>query len=289
MYKIIRVSLTFLLCVLFAFIFESCSSRPRNSGDITVIRSQAESWLDTGNREAGKGNFQNALTILTETRRYAILADDPSLIVRTRLSRGNVLYSLGFADEAFAEWTEAVTEANRFGDIELLAVSRIYLARGNLVSGRSQAQSIYDEVTHESANLRNSGAFIAFSWQVRGLALRSLSRWSEAEEAFKRSLDIHEKGRYLENASYDWFSIASIRSLSGNIQGALEALESSINIDRRIENSWGLAASYRAMGDVYQRAGRRQEAIAAYTRARAIYTAMGNDHEAAEIDKRIDN
>jgi tetratricopeptide (TPR) repeat protein len=277
-------------CAAFAFAFLiSCSTSPKNPEDVDVLRLQGEQWLKSGNSLAGQGSFETALTILTETKRNAILTDDLSLIIRVCLSRGNVFFSLGRTNEAFEEWNQAVTEAQLLGDRELLAVSKIYLARGNLISGRSAPQTVLDEVVRESANIRTNRLFIAFSWQVRGLALRSMGSYSEAEEAFRRSLAIHERDKHLENASYDWFTIASIRSRSGNIQGALQALETSINIDRRIENSWGIAASYRAMGDVYQNDGRRQEAITAYNRARAIYAAMRNDHEVAETDKRINS
>jgi tetratricopeptide (TPR) repeat protein len=210
-------------------------------------------------------------------------------MIRVSLSRGNVLFSLGRENEAFAEWESAVAEAERFRNAELIAVSRIYLARGNLISQRVPANDILNQVTIESARIRKNKLFQAFSWQVRGLAHRALGTFNRAESAFMRSLDIHQKERHLENASYDWFMIASIRSLAGNFQGALQALQSSIQIDQRIENSWGIAASYRAMGDVYRRAERHEEAADAYARARRIYVVMGNEYEAAEIDRRIRN
>ena len=71
--------------------------------------------------------------------------------------------------------------------------------------------------------------------------------------------------------------------------GALSALETAIIIDRRIENSWGLASSWRAMGDVYRKMDREEEALDAYSRARAIYSAIGNEYEVEEIDKRMEN
>jgi tetratricopeptide (TPR) repeat protein len=243
--------------------------------------------MEAGNREAGRGNYETALIMLGEAKRNAILSDDPSVIIRCTLSRANVLYSLSRMDEAFSEWEAAVTEAQKSGNRELLSVCRIFLARGNLVSGRDSAQSVLDEVNREQSFIKTDKLYIAFSWQVKGLALRALGSYTEAEDAIKRSLEIHEKERYLENTSYDWYTIASIRSLAGNTQGALQALESSIAIDRRIENSWGLAASWRAMGDVYRKEGREREAVEAYTRARAIYEALGNSHETAEIDKKI--
>jgi len=269
--------------LLISFLFAvSCSSAPKDSGDNNETRVRTEKELALGNREAARGNFENSLSILTECRRKAVSTDDPSLITRVCLSRGNVLFTLGKTDEAFAEWERAVAEAQALGNLELLSVSRIFRARGNLMSQKAPAQSVLDEVNRESANIKSDRLYIAFSWQAKGLALRALGSYREAEDALKRSLEIHEKDRHLENASYDWYTIASIRSLANNIQGALQALEQAITLDRRVENSWGLAASWRAMGDVYRKAGRAQDAESAYSRAREIYLAMGNAYEAEQ-------
>jgi len=282
MRKIKRASIYLILLV-----FVSCSTAPKNPGDIYNLRSQAEALLEAANKDAGRGNFENALLLLDECKRLGILADDISLIIRCRLSRGNVLLTLGKTNEAFADWEYAVAEAQKFGNAELLSVSRIYRARGNLVSGRVDAQSVLDEVNRESANIKSDKLYIAFSWHVKGLALRSLGSYRQAEDSFRRSLEIHEKDGYLENASYDWYTIASARSLAGDTSGALAALDASIALDRRIENSWGLAASWRAKGDVYRKASRNDEAQEAYRHALAIYLAMGNEYETAVTEQRL--
>ena len=287
MKKKLKLRLTVFFAVVLA-VSISCSSVPRDTGDIIHLRSLVEKEMAVAVREAGRGNYETALALLRECKRRAVLVDDMALMVRCGLSLGNVLLTLGQFDEAFAEWEEAVALAQRQGDRELLSVSRIFQARGKLVSGSVSAQTVLDEVTREAANLRTDRLFIAFSWQVRGLALRELRSYREAEDAFKRSLDIHEKERYLENASFDWYTIASVRSLAGNTSGALQALESAIILDRRVENSWGLAANWRAVGDVHRRAGNNSEAIEAYQRSGAIFTAMGNEREVAEISRRID-
>ena len=266
----------------------SCSSRPKNSGDVVDIRILAEKELALANREAGRGNFETAHALLLECKQRAILVDDVSLMIRSGLSLGNVLFTLGSRNEAFAEWEQAIALAQKHGNRELLSVSKVYFARGRLLSGGASAQTILDEVNSEAVNIKADKLYIAFSWQVKGLALRELRSFREAEDAVKRSLDIHEKEIYLENASYDWYLIASIRSLSGNTSGALQALESSIALDRRVENTWGLAADWRAMGDVHRKAGNNNEAMEAYQRSMAIFTAMGRDREAAEIKKRMD-
>ena len=267
----------------------SCSTAPKNPGDVYTLRTSAESLLESANKDAGRGNFANALLLLDKCKQNAILADDPSLIIRTCLSRGNVLLALRRTKEAFAEWDFAIGEAERFENAELLSVSKIFRARGNLNSGRAGAQAVLDEVNSESLNIKKDRLYLAFSWQVKGLALRVMGSYRQAEDAVKRSLEIHEKDSYLENASYDWYIIASIRSLAGDTTGALAALDTSIALDRRIENSWGLAASWRAKGDVYSKASRQNEADEAYRRAMAIYLAMANQDEAAETERRMRN
>jgi len=285
MRKVRRASIFLIFLIILVFV--SCSSAPKNAGDIFNLRSQAEALLDSANKDAGRGNFENALLLLDECKRLGILSDDLSLIIRCCLSRGNVLLTLGKTNEAFAEWEYAIGIAQKFGNAELLSVSKIYRARGNLVSGRVDAQAVLDEVNRESANIKNDKLFLAFSWHVKGLALRSLGSYRQAEDSFRRSLEIHEKDSSLENASYDWYTIASVRSLAGDTTGALAALDASIELDRRIENSWGLAASWRAKGDVYRKASRDTDAQEAYRHALAIYLAMGNEYEAAVTEQRL--
>ncbi|GBU28474.1 hypothetical protein R84B8_02033 [Treponema sp. R8-4-B8] len=274
----------FILSIVFSLL--SCSTAPKNSGDIYNLRKTAEIGLESANREVGKGNYANAENFLIEYKRMAILADDPSLIIRVCLSYGNVLLSLGKTNEAYAQWDQAVEEAQKSGNKELLSVAKIFKARGNLLSEKAAAQSVIDEVNREIVNIKNN-LFIAYSWQTKGLAQRVKGSYADAEESIKKSLDIHEKEKALENASYDWYTIASIRSLAGNAQGALQALEKAVTIDRRIENSFGLAADWRAMGDIYRKMGRNDDALEAYKRSRAIFEALDKKDEVTEIDNRM--
>lgn len=283
-----KLSIIVLIFTLTALV--SCSSAPKDTGDVVGIRILAEREMAIGNGEAAQGNFENALAILRESNRKAILVDDVSLMIRSGLSLGNVLFTLGRPEEAFSEWENSIMLAQMHDLTELLSISRIYLLRGRLLTDSSIARQILDEVESEVANIndRNDPLYVAFSWQVRGLALRDLNSFTEAEDAIRRSLDIHERERVLENAAYDWYIIASIRSLSGNTEGALDALNNAMVFDRRVENSWGLATNWRAIGDVHQKAGNNSDALAAYNRSRAIFSAMGNQNAASEVERRIE-
>jgi len=275
------------LCALVALcallLMQGCSTRPRNRGEIFDTRNRAESQMDRGNRLADRGDPESALLMLDEAMRLAVLSDDPGLRARVGLSRSNVLFSLGLAAEAEAGLSAALGDAALSGDRELVALGRVHAARLRLLSpgGRAEAGSVAEEVSREAAFLRDP-IRLAFAWAVLARAEGELGRYAQAEAAARRSLAVHERNRRFELAAFDWFMIASFRSRSGDFDGARRALESSIDLDRRVENSWGLAAGWRAMGDVERRAGNLEAARAAYARAAGIFRALGNDPAAEE-------
>jgi len=268
---------------------QGCSTRPRNPGEIFDVRGRAESQLELGNRHADRGDAETALFLIDDAMRLAVLADDAGLLVRAGLSRSNVLAHLGYADEAEAGRNRALAEALLSGNRELVALSRLHIARAGLFSPNAAgtALSVAEEAARERAHLSNR-LHVAFAWSVEGLAEMALGRHARAEAALLQSLAIHERGRYFELAALDWFTIASFRSRSGDFDGARRALETSIEFDRRVENSWGLAAGWRALGDVETRAGNRDAARAAFLRSAGIFLALGNERAAEDALARID-
>jgi len=268
--------LLFVIC----YLFFSCSSAPKNTGDVFDTRKDAETQLEMGNAQADRGDFAAAQVFALEARRLAVITDSSSLLIRSGLFLGNVLFAQGKVQEASDAWNKALEEAVFTGNKELAAVCRVHITRGKLLS-QGAAQSVRDDVSRELALIKSDEMYIAFAWTVIGLAEKELGRYTAAEEAIRRALAIHEKARNLELAAYDWFMIASFRSLSGNYSGALKALESAIEYDRRTENSWGLANDWQAFGDVQKKAGDLDTARAAYARAASIFRALGQN-EAAE-------
>jgi len=283
-------SLTFLILAILLFV-SACSTPPKNPGYVYELRRQADVLLELGNKQADRGDLETALLMLDEATRLAIVADDPGLRIRLGLSRGNVFFSLDRGEEAETAWNDALNEAERMGSSELMAVSRIHIARGKLLSpgGKAAAQSIRDEVNRDLALVKSDRFYVAFAWTVIGLAEKELGRYAQAEAAVRRGLEIHEKDLYFELAAYDWFMIASFRSLAGDYRGARQALESAIGFDRRVENSWGLASDWRALGDVNRKAGDRDAALAAYMRAAEIFRALGNEEAAEDALSRAEN
>ncbi|MDR2370072.1 MAG: hypothetical protein LBD71_01215 [Treponema sp.] len=273
----------------------SCSSAPRRPLEVDNVRSLAESQLELANQELDHGNYGGALEMLDDARRYAVNTDNPSLRIRTNLSRGNAFFYLGRTEEAFALWAETRDEAEEENNEELLAVCRMHIARGRLLAALaaggdavSAALSARDEAAGAMASIKDR-MYTAFGWLVIALAERELKNFRESEEAVKKALSIHEKSRYLEQTAYDWYLIASIRSTGGMYAAAEEAVTEAIGFDRRAENSRGLAADWRALGDIRKKAGNSSGAQTAYKRSAEIYRSLGMEAEARAAERRMDS
>jgi tetratricopeptide (TPR) repeat protein len=285
----------------FLFSFSSCSSAPRQSGENFHDRNAALNQLNLANQAANRGRYEEALFILEEARRLAVSTDNPSLRIRTATSRGNFLFYLGRHADAFLEWENASLEGDASAEPVLAALARIYAIRARIIllanepeerdAAGARTNSDIEELTAQLSremSIVRADAVSTAAWHVTmGLAERQLGRWAEAEREVRRALEFHERNNNLEDAAYCWFLIASIRSFAGNHNASLEALRTAIRLDRQAENGFGLASSWQAMGDVYQRAGRLEEASSARQRAAEIYRAIGLHNRAENIEREL--
>ncbi|MDR1072142.1 MAG: hypothetical protein LBL45_00490 [Treponema sp.] len=276
-----------LFFILTPLLLDACSSAPKRPAEIFSVRQLGENQLDLVNKAVDQGDYERAFGLLTEARRLAVSADYPSLLVRTKLAEGGVLYNQGKMEQAEAAWSAALLEAENSSETELAAQTRIYLARNALITKKASPDEVADQVAKEIASIKKDTLAIALGWNVIGLAEKEKNNYVIAETCFNKALAIHDKANYLEQAAYDWYLIASSRSLSRQFAAAIEALNAAIQFDRRAENTWGLASDWRAMGDVYKKAGKPADAKAAYARAADIYRSIDRVREAEDAEKRL--
>ena len=287
----IKKKITCALTVFVILALSNCSTAPKNPGEIYELRKQAETLLELGNKQADRGEFENAALSLNEAVRLGIITDDPSLLLRSRLSLGNLHFAIDQIDEAQASWAAALEESKQIDNAELAAVCRIHLARGKLLLSKDKdaARAVRDEVQRDITQIKKDRLYTAFSWSVIALAEKELGNFAAAETAAKNSLTIHEKDRRFELAGYNWFMIASFRSLSGNYKGAVDALDTAVSFDRRVENSWGLANDWKALGDVHKKNQNPAKARVAYLRSSEIFQALGFTEDADDVLSRMDS
>jgi len=288
--------LLFVICYLLFAV--SCSSAPKKPSEIFTDRNIASSQLNIANQTANRGRYEEALLLLGEARRIALSTDDPQLRIKTSISRGNILFAMGRQNEALAELERAAAEGETSGEKVLGGLAQIYILRSQiqLLSVKAQEtgtkdsaaiKELTDRLRIEIAKVRSDSLATAAGYVTLGMAEKLAEHWAEAENAVRRALDIHDKGRFLEDAAYDWFLIASIRSVAGNHDSAINALLRAIRFDRQAENGFGLASSWQAMGDVHLKAGRREDSVLAYRRAAEIFRAIGFAEKAEELEAQL--
>ncbi|MDR2397650.1 MAG: tetratricopeptide repeat protein, partial [Spirochaetaceae bacterium] len=251
-----------------------CSSTPKRPAAVFTNKNQAAIQLELVQSEVDRGNYETALLLLEEARRLAVSVDDPSSLIREGLARGNVLSALGRDAEAEAVWDAALAEADLAGEAALAALVRLYKARRRILTDAAAPEEVLEQVHAEFGVLRDDGLSLALGWTVIGLAEKERRRWPEAEDALKKAIALHEKDNYLEQGAYDWYLIASVRSIAADYAGALQALDEAIALDRRAENTYGLGMDWRARGDVYKKMGKLAEAQRAYRRSAALFRSM---------------
>ena len=277
----------FILAFFFVLFFASCSSVPKRPAEVFSIQSMADTLIGQANKEADQANYAEALLLLDEAWRLAVTTDRPALRIRVNLARANALYALNRTAEAENIWRLAERESRFLEDEMLASACRIFRARSFILSGKADPQETLNLILEEQTKVKNDKLFFAVSWTVRAMAEKELGRYADAEKSVMNALSIHEKNNYLEQAGYDWFLIASIRSVAGDYRGARQALTQAINFDRRAENSFGLAMDWAAQGDIFTKTENLNRANMSYTRSAEIFRAMDKEAMAKEIESRL--
>jgi len=267
----------------------SCSSVPKRPAEIFSIQSMADTLIGLANKEADQGNYEEALTLLTEAWRLAVTTDRPALRIRVNMGRANAMYSLGRVEEAERVWRNAEIESNFNEEPMLASACRVYRARSTLISGKTTPEEVLTLIEKEINVLKPDRQLYAMAWTVKGMAEKDLGHYADAEKSVMNALSIHEKDNYLEQTAYDWYLIASIRSVEGNYRPAIEALNKALHFDRRAENTFGLAMDWAALGDVFAKAGNNGAANMSWRRSAEIFRAMepAKEDNAKDVESRI--
>jgi tetratricopeptide (TPR) repeat protein len=274
-------------CSVTAFlVLAACSSAPKKQGEVFTLRNLAAKQLELVNQASGQGRYADAALLLEEARRLAVSADDPPLLVKTGLAEAGIAFASGGAAKAFALWDKALAEAAASGDRALAALCRLHLNRarvtllaadrgGEIPAPGAALAEVRAQTAEDIKLVEADAASAALGWGVMGLAEKAAGNYGAAEAALRRALAIHEKGRFLAEAAYDMYLIASVYSVAGRPVDAAEALKAAVLMDRKAENSYGLASDWLRLGEVYGRMGMTAEAEAAKERAAAIFQAIG--------------
>lgn len=268
---------------LLIFLLFSCSSAPKRAMEITVIQTAANTALETANSNILTGDFLQAKTSLDAAFLQAMSIDNLELLIAIDLARVSMVLSQDPPDLDAAK--KIIEEAKSFvpytnnptHEKALCALGEVRIKLFEATeSSYSEVLSILDQ---NAEAIKDDPYNKAHFHSVRGDVLKNQKKYAEAEIEYLAAEKIYIDERYLAEIGLTWYKIAQVRSLGGNKNSALAALEQAIYYDKAAENIRALGTDYYVKGIILTKGNpteiEKKEALYAFNHSADIFNAAG--------------
>jgi len=265
-----------LLPVLIVLALASCSSAPPKSDTVTDVKSQANDAQVSGQHYFSLGRYDLALQFFQQSLDQNASVDNVDGVIRSRIAIGQVYLATGQLQAAEDTLSGARTEAKARGNMPLSIDSSISLGELYLRKDDPQeALGILQEVL-SMPHLKMTPEQTGVLYHDVGVAWKGTGDMAKALEWLSRSLQNNLTGKLLESAAADYYMIASVHSKQGDFASASANAEQALALDKKIENSPGIAMDLYAMGLIATRRGDSEAAYDYCQRAYETFSTLGD-------------
>jgi tetratricopeptide (TPR) repeat protein len=258
-----------------------CSSLPKDAEPQGEVAGRAEKFIERGNSLYRQARFPEALEMYRSALESYIRIDDLAGSARAQNAVGTVYQVLGRRREAEQQFERA-----------LETVMQIEEPAGRSAAGvAAEALANLAEIAYEAQEIER-----AFRYIERGLALvnakeypgetavllhnravfhKAEERYTEAETNLLRALELNRgEDRFAEMATnlYMLGALEMRREAPGQ---ARERLQRALELDRRTENSVGIAHDLKALSVIHRVLGDEEAADEYRMRAERLFSALG--------------
>lgn len=253
-----------------------CGSAPKPA-DPPRLRAALEAESE-GARRYERGDFALAGRRFDEAARLHASIDDVPGVTRNRLHQARTELAQGHAEAALAALAMATPSVSEELDALLLtAQAQLALAQPEA------AQHTLAAAAARCAAACPQGASLNLLQGRTALAGRSVSEAERYAQAALKLLEGKDGGHETANA---WRLIAAARLAGGDPAGALPAAQLALDIDRRLAVPEKIARDWILIGDIRQKVGAGDTAIA-YQRALDVASAAALADIAALAASRL--
>ena len=262
----------------------ACSSAPKRSMQVSTVYSSAAEMIESANGCILTGDYDKAGFFLSAAENQAMSIDNYDLLCAAALARCSLNLSLNppqietaqkYVDYARGFVKNCANPKKQQAIVEL-SQARVSIAQGSF---NGNLEDIKKE-------LKGDDYYSAQVLQVEGDVYKLKKDYSAADKSYTAAAKAFTDNRYLSEIGICWYKAAQARSLAGNKDGALQAMEQAIYYDRAAENSLALGADYYAVGLILTKgsptSGEKSRAIEAFTHSAEIFTSVN----AEELAKR---
>lgn len=253
----------------------ACSSAPKKTEVVVVTRNRAAEAALIGNSYFRQGRYDLALRFFTQALEYNTSVDNLEGVIQSSNSIGKVTMALGDFDEAERLFSRALAQSGDSTDLAALSANNLgelYMRKGDY----DKALATFDRLLAAAA-AKTSGvtdAQHALLLHNRGTAYKNLDRPEKAREDLSRSLSMNLAAKLIEEAAADYYALASLDAKEGDLESANRNAEQALALDKKVENSLGIAKDLYALGIISSRRGDLPAAYDYFSRSYLVSTTL---------------
>jgi len=257
-------------------LLSGCSTTSKlRPGERTEKKNRAADYAAKGAHYFDDAAFNKALDLFFLALKENILVDSDPGIIESYNSIGKTYLAAGKIDSAETYYSKALEVAVAYNDPHLLLRCKnnkgeILLARKDYTSALALFKEAYSALSHPEKD-----ADAAVILHNIGVAEKRLGNYAEAETYLLKSRALNKKNNRWKEMALDSYTLASLYSKMNHCPEAMDAINKALELDKLIENSYGIAGDLYARGILQQKAGSPKEAYYSFKRAALIFESLG--------------
>ncbi len=278
-----------------AFLLVSCSSAPKRSMQVSTVYSSAGEMIESANSCILSGDYEKAGFFLSAAENQAMSIDNYDLLTAASLARCSLSLSVNPPDIETAEryvgfaqgFVKNCIDQKKQQAVVALNEVRIEITKGNIDENANvNTTALLSKLEENKKAVKGDSYYEAQFTLVEGDAYKLKKDYNQADKSYSAAAKDFTDNRYLSEIGICWYKAAQARSLAGNKDSAIQAMEQAIFYDRAAENSLALGTDYYAVGLILAKGSptpsEKERAAQAFTHSAEIFTAI----DAEELAKR---
>ena len=283
------------IVIVFLTLLTACSSAPKRSMQVSTIYSSATEMIESANGLILTGDYERAAFFLTAAEKQSMSIDNYDLLSAVALARCSLCLSYNppkieqaqnQIELAQSYIKNCSNPSKQAGIVELSRVRVKVTSAGISAAEKPDTASLISTLEENKKAVKGDPYYEAQFVQVSGDVYKLSKNYSEADKAYTAAAKAFTDNRYLSEIGICWYKAAQVRSLGGNKNEALAAMEQAIFYDRAAENSMALGTDYYAVGLILLKGSvnqtERQKAADSFNHSADIFTSINQD----ELAKR---